>query len=197
MNWLDLAILGSMATGALMGMWVGAIRAAFTAAAVVIGILMAGHFRGNVEALLADYVAGDTVITVLGYAVIILAAAGGAAIAASITRKLASMLLLGWADRAGGMALGLAAATLVSAAAIVGLVGLSDSYELPRAGLTGTVLQRTPLMSEAREGLRKSLDESVMVSVLAKVTDNLPVGALGRVTPARAAAGHNLEHLVQ
>jgi uncharacterized membrane protein required for colicin V production len=76
MNWLDLAILGSMATGALVGLWAGAIRAAFTAAAVVAGLMMAAHLRGNVEALLAGYVAGDAVVTVLGYAVIILAAAG-------------------------------------------------------------------------------------------------------------------------
>ena len=32
MNWLDLALLGSIAAGALMGIWVGAIRAAFAAA---------------------------------------------------------------------------------------------------------------------------------------------------------------------
>ena len=197
MNWLDLAILGSIGAGALMGMWIGAIRAAFAAAGVVLGILLAGHLRGSVEAWLSDYVAGDAVVTVLGYAVIILAAAGGAAIAATITRKLASLLLLGWADRVGGMALGLAAATLVSAAAIVGLVGLTNSYELPHAGLAGTVLQKAPLVLEARDGLRRSLDESVMVSLLARVTDTLPGAPLERVTLERLAADHDLGQLVQ
>jgi membrane protein required for colicin V production len=197
MNWLDLAILGGIAIGGLMGMWIGVIRAAFTAAGVVLGIMMAGHFRGNVEALVAGHVASDTLITVLGYAIIILTVAGGAVIAAAIVRKLATMLLLGWADRAGGMALGLVAATLVSAAAIVGLVGLADSYELPRDGLAGTVLDKTPWLEEAREGLRKSLDDSVMVSVLAGVTDTIPAGALARVTSEPAAAGHNLWPLAQ
>tara|TARA_B100000315_G_scaffold18895_1_gene16699 strand:- start:1350 stop:1943 length:594 start_codon:yes stop_codon:yes gene_type:complete len=197
MNWLDLAILGGMAAGALMGMWIGVIRAAFTAAGVILGILLAGRFSGNVEAVVANYVAGDTLVTVLGYAIVILAAVGGAAIAAAITRKVASMLLMGWVDRVGGMALGLVAATLVSAAAIVGLVGLTNSYEASRAGLAGTVLLKVPKVTEAREGLRKSLDESVMVSVLARVTDTLPRAPLGRVTSERVAADRNQGQLVQ
>ena len=178
MNWLDLVLVAGCAAGALLGMWVGLIRAAFALAGVLLGILLAGHLKDNLVALFANYVSSETLATALGYAVTISVMVGGTVIAAAIVRKMVYGLFLGWADRLAGLALGLMAAIVVSAAAIAGMVDLTYRHDLPQEGLAGRLLEKAPRVAEAKEKLRDSLDGSVLVSMLSNVTDALPEGAL-------------------
>jgi hypothetical protein len=177
MNWLDLVLIVGVATGALLGMWIGLIRAAFAVAGVSLGVLLAGHLKDNVAGLLAGYVSNETLASAMGYAVTVSVAVAGAVIAASIVRKIAYGLFLGWADRLAGLGLGLMAAIVVTAAAIFGMADLAYRYELPREGLAGTILEKTPRVAEATERLRDSLDGSDLVSMFLDVRGALPGGA--------------------
>ena len=176
MNWLDLVLVAGGAAGALLGMWVGLIRAAFALAGVLLGILLAGQLKDNLAALFANYVSSETLANALGYAATISIVVAGTVIAAAIVRKMVYGLFLGWADRLAGLALGLMAAIVVSAAAVAGIAGLTYRHDLPQQGLAGRLLEKAPRFAEAKEKLRDSLDESVVVSMLLNVTDALPGG---------------------
>ena len=89
MNWLDLALMVSMATGALMGMWVGFIRGGFAVAGVLLGIVLVSNYRETAVGLLADYVPNETLTAALGYAVTIGIAVAAVVIGAAILPFLA------------------------------------------------------------------------------------------------------------
>ena len=181
MNWLDLALMASMATGALMGMWVGFIRGAFAVAGVILGMALVSNFRGTATALLADYVPSDTLTTALGYAVIIGIGVAAAVIGASIVRTIVYKLFLGWVDRLAGLAVGLTGAAVISATAVIGIAGLDYGNDFPGEGTVGTIFEKMPHAVEAKDALLDSLRDSTLVSVLVGATGSLPEAALDRV----------------
>ena len=181
MNWLDLALMASMATGALMGMWVGFIRGAFAVAAVFLGMVLVSNFRETATGLLADYVPSETLTAALGYAVTIGIAVAAAVIGAAIVRTIAYRLFLGWVDRLAGLAVGLVGAAVISATVVIGIAGLDYGNNFPGRGMAGTVFEKMPHAVEAKDILLDSLRDSSLVSVLVNATGSLPKEALDRV----------------
>ena len=51
MNWLDLAIIITVIGGTFFGLWIGFVRAAFTALGIIVGILVAGMVTDNADVL--------------------------------------------------------------------------------------------------------------------------------------------------
>jgi len=131
MNWLDLALMVTMATGALVGMWVGFIRAAFFLAGAMLAMVLVSNFRETATGLLGDYVSSDTLTAALGYAVTIGIAVAVAVIGAAIVRTIAYRLFLGWVDRFAGLAVGLTGAAVISAIAVIGIAGLDYGNNFP------------------------------------------------------------------
>lgn len=181
MNWLDLALLVSMATGGLVGMWVGFIRGAFVLAGVLLGIVLVSNYRETATGLLADYVSSDTLTVALGYAVTISIVVAAAVIGAAIVRTVVYRLFLGWVDRFAGLAVGLTGAVVISAAAVISIAGLDYGSSFPGQKMAGTVFENMPHAIEARDTLLDSLKDSTLVTALIEATGSLPDEALGRV----------------
>ncbi len=181
MNWLDLVLMVSMATGGLVGMWVGFIRGAFAVAGVLLGIVLVRSFRETATGILVDYVPGDTLTAALGYAVTIGIAVAAVVIAAAVVRTIEYRLFLGWVDRFAGLAVGLTAAIVISTAAVISIAGLDYGDNLPGQGTAGTLFEKMPHADKARETLLDSLRDSVLVSALVEATGSLPDDALDRV----------------
>ncbi len=181
MNWLDLALIVSMATGGLVGMWVGFIRGAFAVAGVILGMVLVSNFRETATGLLADYVPSDTLTTALGYAVTISIALAAAVIGAAIVRTIVYRLFLGWVDRFAGLAVGLTGAVVISAAAVISVAGLDYGNNFPGQGMAGTIFEKMPHAMEAKDTLLDSLRDSALVSALVEATGSLPEEALDRV----------------
>lgn len=196
MNWLDLALIVTMATGGLVGMWVGFIRGAFAVAGVLLGLVLVSNFRESATGLLADYVPGDTLTLALGYAVTIGIAVAATVIGAAIVRTVVYRLFLGWVDRFAGLAVGLTGAAVVAAAVVVSVAGLDYGNNLPGQGLVGTIFEKMPHAMDARDTLLDSLRGSSLVSVLVEATGSLPEEALDRVPEDFAAAIDFLEQNV-
>ena len=181
MNWLDLALMVSMVSGALIGMWVGFIRGAFAVAAVILGMVLVSNFRETATGLLVDYVPSDTLATALGYAVTISIAIATAVIGAAIVRTIAYKLFLGGVDRLAGLAVGLTGAAIISATAVIGIAGLDYGNDVPSEGMAGTIFEKMPHAVEAKDSLLDSLRDSSLVSVLVKATGSFPEEALDGV----------------
>ena len=114
MNWLDFAIIITLALGALFGLRTGIIRAGFAAAAVIFGMVFLGEVTRYAGVWFGDYVGGEAVIKVIGYVMTFVLSVSIATVSAIVVRKCVYTLFLGWTDRLAGLALGIAVAIGIS-----------------------------------------------------------------------------------
>ena len=203
MNWLDIVVLAILAVGAFMGMRFGLIGAAITAAGVFIGWLLAGQWSDDIGALFGDSLSNDTLVTVVSYALILVAALVVTGIAKKVIMPLLTVVTLGLSsmvNKLGGLGLGLLMGIAMSGALIIGLARLTYDFDVDTI-ITESVLEQVPAqvqgqvtaqlkeqlagqlsqVENAREALETALKESALVPVFINITDALPADALGFV----------------
>ena len=182
MNWLDFVLIAIPILSAFLGMRIGFIRTAFAGIGTLVGVLLAAQLSDDVGTWFAGYLPSDTLVTVIAYAVIIVAAFVVATIAANLVSKVVSLLFLGFADRLGGLAMGLVVGVAISGAAIMGMAQLTYNSGVPQEGLAAMALESiAPQVIEAKHKLEGALTGSVLVPAFISVTDVLPANALGFV----------------
>ena len=195
MNWFDYLLLAIIAAGAVAGMRLGVIGAAFMAVGGLVGWMLAGRLSDDVGGLLSS-VAGDTWVTSLSYVVIV---GLSVVIAAYVWRRLAGPLLMaatmgmsGMVNKLGGLALGIVIGATVSFALIVVSARLTYDFQLPDGGVAGSVTERVPVQS-SREWLEGVLVDSTIVSAFVDVADAVPGSTLGFIPSDFEAALNILE----
>ena len=174
MNWIDLALIGTLAAGGLIGMWIGAVRASFGVLGVIAGFVVAANFRDDAASWLAGYMANETVIVILSYAIVISATVAVTVVAAGIARRLVYGMFMGWADRLAGMTAGLAVGAALAGAMVLGMAGLSYANYSLDEGVPSRVLAYTPYDAGDLSGLEAKLTESGLVSILVGAADIIP-----------------------
>ncbi|MFQ5826205.1 MAG: CvpA family protein [Dehalococcoidia bacterium] len=132
MNWLDWAILIILVVSAFSGLKRGLIKTVISLAGLIIGIILAGQFDTALAAKLT-FIPKPELARTAAFVIILVAALVASNWAASLLRKVASMLLLGWLDRLGGGALG-----VVMGGAICGAL-LAMAAKFPFFNLEGSV----------------------------------------------------------
>ena len=195
MSWFDYLLLAIIAAGAVAGMRLGVIGAAFMAVGGLVGWMLAGRLSDDVGGLLSS-VAGDTWVTSLSYVVIV---GLSVVIAAYVWRRLAGPLLMaatmgmsGMVNKLGGLALGIVIGATVSFALIVVSARLTYDFELPDGGVAGSVTERVRVQS-SREWLEGVLVDSTIVSTFVDVADAVPGSTLGFIPSDFEAALNILE----
>ena len=98
-------------------------------------------------------------------------------------RKIISLLLLGFADRLGGLAVGIIAGLILSWAVSISLTRLTYDFEIPTAALPGVVVERLPSVVETRQVLEDVLTGSSIIPMFISLSDFLPASAFG-IVPA-------------
>jgi len=73
MNWLDIALIIILVLGLLWGMKTGLIGAIFTAVGILVGWVLAGQVADDIGGLFESSLNSDTLVTVVSYAIIIIA----------------------------------------------------------------------------------------------------------------------------
>ena len=187
MNWFDYLLLAIIAAGAVAGMRLGVIGAAFMAVGGLVGWQLAGRLSDDVGGLLSS-VSGDTWVTSLSYVVIVGLSAVVAAYAWRLARPFlmaATMGMSGMVNKLGGLALGIVIGVTVSFALIVVSTRLTYDFELPDGGIASNVTERVPL-----EGV---LVDSTIVSTFVDVADAVPGSTLGFIPSDFEAALNILE----
>ena len=113
----------------------------------------------------------------LSYAIIISISLTAAAIAATILRKVVYVLFLGWADKLAGVALGVVAGSVISAAVIMGMANLTYGSEVGDE-LAGKILNSTLDTEQAKKRMEDGLTRSALVDVFIDVVDVVPASTL-------------------
>ena len=108
MHWLDLIIVAVISWLTYRAFTIGLIREVVTTAAVILGAVLAGHFYSELSDDIAFAIEDETWRDFVAFASIFVGAIVIGQVGASLLRRAASVLLLGWVDRIGGAAFGFA-----------------------------------------------------------------------------------------
>lgn len=131
MGWVDFVILALLVGGAFLGFRNGVISWALTLVGLAVGVFLAGRFYKTLDALVPG-VESEGLRQLIAFAAVLIAALVASWLLARVVKTTMSMLMLGWADRAGGTAVGLLAGAL-AASAFVAAAGVVPSESLKDA----------------------------------------------------------------
>ena len=209
MNWLDIVIIVILALALLWGMKTGLLGAVVSAVAVLVGWLLAGQYGDDVGELFGDSLSNDTLVTVVSYAIIIVASLVVARIVWRILRPIltiATLGLTGMVDKLGGLVLGLVVGVVISGALVMGMARFTYDFEVPEipdlsgipgGSVTGALEERLPDPEETRQAVEDALTESAIVPVFIDITDALPADAFGFVPSDFKAALDILDKTIE
>jgi membrane protein required for colicin V production len=105
MNWLDIVILVLILIPTLIGLKTGLIKALFTVAGMIVGVVLAGRFSESLGGSLT-FISDPGWARVAAFAIILIAVMIIASILAAVIKWVISAVLLGWVNRLGGAVLG-------------------------------------------------------------------------------------------
>ena len=198
MNLFDLSLVIILFICALAGVRVGLIKATFSAAAAILGWLIAAQYSSDIAKIFGDSLSGHTAFTVIFYSLIVIAAVAISPKITKIAKPLLAFLTLGLSsmvDRLGGLLLGVVMGIAICSTIILGMSRITYDFEvsdlidnIPNLGQTNSQIYKVVEVGEniinvrsAREGMETLLSESKVVSLFTKVTTSLPNNALGFV----------------
>jgi len=129
MNGFDLVLLGLACVLVVVGMIKGLVRILFGVAALVAAFAVAARFHRPLADRLAGLAISPEATRLAAYVALFFGVMLAGGLVAWIVRKLVKAAMLSWADRLGGAALGLVAATLTAALLVLPLVAYSPWSE--------------------------------------------------------------------
>ena len=201
MNWIDVVLLLLVLVSLIWGIQTGVMRTLFVAIGIVLGWWLAGQFADDVGGLVGDLPTLNSIVTAVAYWVIII---GTAVVVKKVGDLIRSAMVVGtlgaagFADRLGGLLLGLIIAIALTSAVVIALTRLSSDFTLstPNVSIPGTELTivsggKVAVVESRRDALTTSLAESSVVSAFLTARDTLPEGMLGFV-PGDFQAGFDI-----
>ena len=177
MNWLDLVLVIVVGVSAVLGLKIGLVRAGFAALGIFVGSILGGQLSDDIGRLFTAIDSDSAVATVVSYVIIISICLTAAAIASVIVRKVLALLLMGWADKLAGGALGVAAGAVIAAGVIMGIANLTYGSEVGDE-LATKVLNTTLDTDKAKKRLEGGLTHSSFVKTFLDVVEVVPSSAL-------------------
>lgn len=201
MNWIDIVLLIIVLVSLIWGIQTGVMRTLFVAIGIVLGWWLAGQFADDVGGFVGDLPTLNSIVTAVAYWVIII---GTAVVVKKVGDLIRSAMVVGtlgaagFADRLGGLLLGLIIAIALTSAVVIALTRLSSDFTLstPNVSIPGTELTivsggKVAVVESRRDALTNSLAESSVVSAFLTARDTLPEGMLGFV-PGDFQAGFDI-----
>jgi membrane protein required for colicin V production len=146
MSWLDIVILAVIAVATLMGLRTGIIKAVLSLAGLVIGVALAGRFYISLSAELT-FISSPSWVKIVAFAIILIGVMIVARVIANLLKRVASALMLGWVDKAGGAVFGLMLGAILCGAILalwINYLGIANV--IAESGLALVLLDRLPMV---------------------------------------------------
>jgi len=105
MNWLDIVLVIAIAISVLIGVKKGVIGIALTLAGLVLGVFLAGRYYILLSQYLS-FISHAGLVKVAAFAIIFIGVMAIAAVLARLLGRVASAVMMGWANHLGGGILG-------------------------------------------------------------------------------------------
>ena len=139
---------------------------------------LGGQLSNDIGGLFSGIDSDSAVANAIFYALIITIFLVIAAAASLVVRKVLTILLMGWADKLAGGALGIAAGAVISAGVIMGMANLTYGSEVADEIAT-KVLNSTLDTDRAKARLEEGLTHSAIVDTFLDVVDVVPSSTFG------------------
>jgi uncharacterized membrane protein required for colicin V production len=213
MNWLDITLLVIMGLGLLWGLKTGLISAIFTAVGILVGWVLAGQMADDIGGIFESSLNSDTLVTVVSYAVIIIASVVIIGFIGKILKPIVGIATLGassMVDKMGGLAMGLIIGLTIAGVFITGMARFAYNFTVPIpdieiAGAAGTALGSQasavtgaltdslsglslPIVDDKKEAVEDALTASTIVPIFMNIRGALPGNALGFIPADFASA---------
>ena len=134
MNTLDIILLVLMIPGIIRGLSKGFLEQAVSLAGVVLSVYLAFKFSGVVCEWLKDYITvSETVLHVIGFAVVLLGVLIAVMLVAKVITKVVEMASLGWFNRILGLVFALAVSALILSIVIILFDTVNIKFELVKS----------------------------------------------------------------
>jgi membrane protein required for colicin V production len=146
MNWLDIIIIVLIIVPGFIGLKAGIIKALFTVAGIIVGVVLAGLLSDSLGGALT-FISDPGIARVVAFAIILVVVMIVATIAAKLVKWAISAVLLGWVNRLGGAILGLFLGMIFCGAVLtmwVKYLGISSVVE--ESVLAGVLLNGFPIV---------------------------------------------------
>ncbi len=146
MNWLDIIIIVLIIVPGFIGLKAGIIKALFTVAGIIVGVVLAGRLSDSLGGALT-FISDPGIARVVAFAIILVVVMIVATIAAKLVKWAISAVLLGWVNRLGGAILGLFLGMIFCGAVLtmwVKYLGISSVVE--ESVLAGVLLNGFPIV---------------------------------------------------
>jgi uncharacterized membrane protein required for colicin V production len=180
MNWFDFVIIALIIVGTVIGMRIGLLGAAITAAGALIGWLLAAQFSDNIAQWFGKEFSNSSWANFIFYAIIIVTALIVAGIVKEIVLPVLAVGTLGLTtllDGLGGLLMGLVFGIFISSALIIVMAGFAYNTHLLDERIPDKITERLT-DEETRAGAEKALIGSAAVPVFFEIRQALPEDAL-------------------
>lgn len=170
MNWLDFILIVILAIGLVIGLRIGILGAVYCTIVVFLGWLAAAQLGSLVGTFFELFLEDDRIVVVVSFAVIMGVVVYLGAVIWSPIRKGLGVSTMGASnavDRIGGLIVGLVLGVAVSGALLVGIMGLTYSFDSTDESV--------------REGLETALLDSTFVPLFVQGAYALPGDSLGLI----------------
>jgi uncharacterized membrane protein required for colicin V production len=181
MNWLDFVIIALIVVGTVIGMRIGLLGAAITAAGALIGWLLAAQFSDDIVQWFGKDFSNSSWANFIFYAIIITSALIVAGVVKKIVLPVLAVGTLGLSnllDGLGGLVMGLVFGIVISSALIIVMAGFVYSTYLLDERIPGRIAERFAKDKETRKEAEDALMGSAAVPVFIGVRKALPEDTL-------------------
>jgi len=144
MNWLDIVLIVAIGIATFIGLRKGIIKAVLTLAGLVLGIFLAGRYYSPFSEQLT-LISSPGWAKVAAFAIIFIGVMVIAAVLARLLERVASVIMLGWANRLVGAILGFViGAMLCGALLAIWVKYLGISGAIAESNIAPILLDRFP-----------------------------------------------------
>ena len=145
MNWLDIVIIVVLIAPIFLGLKLGLIKAAFSLAGLIIGVVLASNFYDSLAGVMT-FITNEGIANIVAFAIILVVVLIIAAVLARVLRGFIKFVMLGWIDRLGGAVLGLAMGAILISAVLATIVKYYGTGLITDSLLAGFLLDKFPLI---------------------------------------------------
>jgi len=145
MNWLDIVIIIVIAIPAILGLKTGIIKASFSLAGLILGVILAGHYYVPFSEQLSAL--SPAIARIVAFAIILVGVWVVAILLSGLVERAVSMMLLGWVNRLVGAVFGfVVGAILCGALLAVWVKFLGIQSFIVDSALATILLDRFPMV---------------------------------------------------
>jgi len=145
MSWLDIVIIIVIAIPTILGLKTGIIKASFSLAGLILGVILAGHYYVPFSEQLSALSPG--IARVVAFAIILVGVWVIAILLSGLVERAVAMMLLGWVNRLVGAVFGfVVGAILCSALLAIWVKFLGIQSFIVDSALATILLDRFPMV---------------------------------------------------